>query len=434
MELIHEVVQAQVDSTNSGARAIELVTKTNYQLVIADCGDKDIDGISILERVKAASPTTSVILTAMYASVEEAVKAMRMGAEEYFKKPINPEHFKLAVRRCLDRRALYTGDTSVSALMSLVNACQLVSGFLEEEKILDTVVGYLRRETACKGIALYKIEDGRQVRVETSSDFDADVVDVIVERHNFIRACLEEASPLKIVPRSSTGPEVGVFRFKCVGQKDYCVVCIAPTWHGSSEEVLSRFRLLQAQAQMTGRNIKNYRGVRDLLYIDEPTGLGNTRYLHHCLDLYFERYRKAGGKGTFSVFFIDVDKFKGINDSHGHLVGTKLLHEMGTIIKGLLRRSDVAFRYGGDEFVVLLESAGSSEACQIAERLRTAVEERKFLSQEGLDIRLTVSIGVANCPEHAATKREIIEAADGAMYAVKRASRNKVYIAEKKAA
>src|SRR5690242_916015 len=101
-DLIRDVVRAKVDSTNSGERALELVSRMPYQLVVADCDVGDMDGLSILERVKRVSPTTGVILTSAYASVEEAVKAMRSGADEYFKKPFNPENFKLAVRRCLD--------------------------------------------------------------------------------------------------------------------------------------------------------------------------------------------------------------------------------------------------------------------------------------------------------------------------------------------
>ena len=433
MELIRDVVRAQVDSTNSGERALELVSRTTYQLVIAECGGGEIDGTTILERVKRVSPTTSVILTSSYATVEEAVKSMRMGAEEYFKKPFNPEHFKLAVRRCLDRRALYTGDQAVSGLMMLLNACQLVSGFLEEEKILETVTGYLARETTCKGIALFRMALGNLVRVDTSADLDADVVEVIVDGQNIIQACRDEKVPVKVVPASGAGPEIAAFQFKCVGEAEYFIVCIAPNWTTPFEEVVSRFRLLQAQIHMTGRNIYNYRGVRHLLYLDEPTGLYNTRYLHFCLDQAFERREKAGD-GTFSVLFLDVDKFKTINDKYGHLVGTKLLHEVGQILKTALRKADVAFRYGGDEFVALLVGASANVACTIAEKVRSDIEAHRFLSREGLDIQLTVSIGVANCPEHASSKRDIIEAADGAMYAVKRASRNKVYIAEKKAA
>ena len=186
--------------------------------------------------------------------------------------------------------------------------------------------------------------------------------------------------------------------------------------------------------QMTGRNISNYQGVKHLLYCDEPTGLHNTRYLHVCLDRYFDERQKGGAHEPMSVLFLDVDKFKTINDSHGHLVGTKLLSEMAEIIRGCIRKTDVAFRYGGDEFVVLLMGADSKAAVTIAEKMRASVEKHEFLSRESLKIRLTVSIGVATCPEHAESKRDIIEAADGAMYNVKRSTRNNVYIAEKKAA
>jgi len=132
--------------------------------------------------------------------------------------------------------------------------------------------------------------------------------------------------------------------------------------------------------------------------------------------------------------FVDVDKFKSVNDQYGHLIGTKLLHEIGQITRGCLRMGDLAFRYGGDEFVVILKNCPTKAAIDIAERLRAGVEKNEFLSKEKLNVRLTVSIGVANCPEHATSKRAIIEAADAAMYAVKRSTRNRVYVAELKAA
>lgn len=433
-ELVRDVQAATISLCDTADKALDLVNRTTFQLVIADCGDSGIDGLAILERVKRVSPTTSVILASALATVDEAVRAIRSGAEEYFKKPFNPEHFKLAVRRCLDRRALYSGDQGVTGLMMLLNACQLISGFLEEEKILETTAGYLRRETNCKAMGLFRLYDGRRTRVPTSSDIDPDVVEVLTEGQNFIQGCRDEKSPMKVVPKSGATPEIAIFQFKSVNETEYFFVCLNPTWATPPEEVVSRYRVLQAQIQMAARNIQNYRGVRHLLYLDEPTGLGNTRYLHHVLDQSFDKWEKAGRKGTFSVLFIDVDKFKGINDTHGHLVGTKLLHEMGQIIKQNLRKTDVAFRYGGDEFVVLLDGASSAVACAIAERIRSQVEGTQLLAREGHDIRLTLSIGVANCPEHAVSKKDIIDAADNAMYAVKRSSRNRVYLAEKKKA
>lgn len=432
-ELIRDVVRAQVDTTNSGERALELVSRTNYQLIIADSGGAAVDGMAILERVKHLSPSTAIILTSGLATIEDAVKAMRLGAEEYFKKPFNLEHFKLAVRRCLDRRALYTGDQSVTGLMMLLNACQLVSGSLEEDKIIDTVAAYLHRETASKGFAVFRMDKEQRTRVTTDSDTDPDVVEVLIDSHHVIGACRDEKTHIKIVPRGASAPEMAVFQFKCSGAAEYFAICLNPSWATPPEEVASRFRVLQAQVEMTGRNISNYRGVRHLLYLDEPTGLYNTRYLQHCLDEFFTR--AAGDqKATFSILFLDVDRFKSVNDRHGHLIGTRLLHEVGQLIKKGLRNGDVAFRYGGDEFIAILDGAGAEEAREIAERIRQAVEKHSFLAREALNIRLTVSIGVANCPEHASTKREVIEAADNAMYAVKRDCRNNVYIAAKKAA
>jgi diguanylate cyclase (GGDEF)-like protein len=433
MELIKEVVRANVDSTNSGERAVELASRTPYQLILADCGVGDMDGLSLLERIKRISPASGMILTSAFASIEEAVKAVRFGADDYFKKPYNPEQFKLSIRRCLDRRDLYTGDQLVTGMMLLLNACQLVSSSLEEDKILETVCGYLRREANPKGLALFRCEGESRSRVRTSSDVDPDVVEVIVEGNSFISVCRDEKAPMKLFTKSSSTPEIAVFQFKCVGNADYFVVCLAPKWGSSPDEVDSHFRLLQAQIQMTGRNVKNYRGVRHLLYLDEPTGLFNTRYMHRCLDRFFEKFNK-GECGPFSVLFLDIDKFKGINDSHGHLIGTKLLQEIGHIMKRCLRKTDIAFRYGGDEFVAMLINTEINAARDIAETIRREVEKAVFLNEEGLNIHLTVSVGVAGCPDHATSKREIIEAADTAMYVVKKSSRNRVYIAEKKKA
>lgn len=433
MDLIKDVVRARVDTTNSGERAIDLIARVPYQLIIADCGVGDMDGLSVLERVKRVSPTTGVILTSAFATVEEAVKAMRSGADEYLKKPFNPESFKLAVKRCLDRRDLYAADQSVSGMMLLLNACQLISGCLEEEKIIETVVGFIRRQTNPKGLALFKMSDNRRWHVPTSSDIDADVVEVLADGQNFLQAALEEKTVMKFVPRSNGSPETVVFQFRCVGDDPYFAVCIAPNGDLPPEELDSRLKLLQAQIQMTGRNISNYRGVRHLLFLDEPTGLGNTRHMHTCLEQAFDEYNKKGG-APFSVLFLDVDKFKGINDNFGHLVGTKLLFEMGQIIKANIKQGDLAFRYGGDEFVMLLKNTTISQSYAIAEKIRSQVEATKFMERENLNVKLTVSIGIANCPEHAVSKRDIIDAADGAMYAVKRSSRNNVYTAEKKAA
>jgi diguanylate cyclase (GGDEF)-like protein len=131
----------------------------------------------------------------------------------------------------------------------------------------------------------------------------------------------------------------------------------------------------------------------------------------------------------FSVLFLDLDHFKNVNDTHGHLIGSRLLFEVGQEIKRALRDSDITFRYGGDEFVIILSHTGLDQAVSVAERIRVQIEKKRFLVRDNLEIRLTASLGVATVPLHAITKQQILKAADEALYGVKKAVRNKVIAA-----
>ena len=126
---------------------------------------------------------------------------------------------------------------------------------------------------------------------------------------------------------------------------------------------------------------------------------------------------------------MDVDFFKRVNDAHGHLVGSRVLVEVGSLLRSCVRETDTVVRYGGDEFVVLLVETNAEEAKLVAERMRLMVESGRFVADLGLDIRLTISIGIAAFPEHANTKQHLLNLADQAMYRGKESSRNVVYLA-----
>lgn len=170
--------------------------------------------------------------------------------------------------------------------------------------------------------------------------------------------------------------------------------------------------------------------LKGLTYTDDLTGLYNQRYLEVILDRELSLAKR--NQVPFSVLFLDMDHFKQVNDTHGHLIGSRLLYEVGQEIKRTLRESDVTFRYGGDEFLLILSHTALNDAMVVAERIRLQVEKKRFLAREGLDIRLTASIGVASVPEHATTKMQILKAADEALYGVKKAVRNKVIAATSK--
>jgi diguanylate cyclase (GGDEF)-like protein len=170
--------------------------------------------------------------------------------------------------------------------------------------------------------------------------------------------------------------------------------------------------------------------LKGLTFTDDLTGLYNQRYLEVILDRELSLAKRNDIQ--FSVLFLDMDHFKNVNDTHGHLIGSRLLYEVGQEIKRTLRESDVTFRYGGDEFLIILAHTGLDDAVVVAERIRLQVEKKRFLAREGLDIRLTASIGVASVPDHASTKQQILKAADEALYGVKKAVRNKVIAATSK--
>jgi diguanylate cyclase (GGDEF)-like protein len=161
-------------------------------------------------------------------------------------------------------------------------------------------------------------------------------------------------------------------------------------------------------------------------FLDDLTGLYNSRYLKYAITNSILRCKKPNDK--FSVLFIDVDHFKMINDKNGHLVGSEFLVAIGRTIRNAIRNLDPVFRYGGDEFVVLLNDMGTNAAKEIAERIRKNIERRVFVIQ-GVRLQATVSIGVACFPEHASEKDSLLKLADEAMYSAKKDSRNAVHLA-----
>lgn len=167
--------------------------------------------------------------------------------------------------------------------------------------------------------------------------------------------------------------------------------------------------------------------LKGLSFTDDITGLYNHRYLEVVLDREFSLAKR--NKSPFVVLFLDLDHFKRINDSHGHLIGSRLLSEVGQEIKKTLRESDVTFRYGGDEFVMVLTQTNMADGLMVAERIRSKIEKKRFLARENMEIRLTASIGLAAYPEHATSKEQILKAADTALYGSKKDTRNCVVTA-----
>jgi len=160
---------------------------------------------------------------------------------------------------------------------------------------------------------------------------------------------------------------------------------------------------------------------------DDLTQLYNSRYLSQVLRRETKRASRSGR--PLSLLFIDLDGFKGINDTHGHLYGSRALIEAAGVIRQSARETDVVARFGGDEFALILPDTGSEGALAVGERIRDRINEFHFLTSDGLDIHLTVSVGVATLPDVAASAEGLIQAADEAMYHVKDHGKNGIFVA-----
>ena len=184
------------------------------------------------------------------------------------------------------------------------------------------------------------------------------------------------------------------------------------------------------QVAMTIENAKLYEKIEYLAIIDGMTNLYNHRYFMESLRDEIIRMSRYEKEAVLSVIMIDIDHFKHYNDKNGHLAGDSVLVEVGQILKNMTRKVDMASRYGGEEFIMMLPSTQKEGAVILAERIRIAVEEFPFqFGSRQPDGKLTISLGVSTYPEDGVTGEALVDSADRGLYMSKTAGRNKVSVA-----
>ena len=186
----------------------------------------------------------------------------------------------------------------------------------------------------------------------------------------------------------------------------------------------NQIRLVETIAQQTSiamDNAKLFEKMQEMAITDSLTGLYNRRYFYMILDNEFERAKRY--QTPLSLIMMDIDHFKTVNDEYGHLVGDDVLRSMSEICEELLRQTDNMFRYGGEEFMIILPGTKQEEAFNVAERIRATIEKAVIKTKKG-SVKITISIGVSEYGEQYSEPSEFIESADRTMYEAKKAGRN----------
>lgn len=193
-------------------------------------------------------------------------------------------------------------------------------------------------------------------------------------------------------------------------------------------ELRARVANLLRMRQLSLELKREHDRVMKLAVTDDVSGFNNTRYLHRYLDRLVESH--ADHAPEVSLVFFDLDNFKALVDAHGHLLGSKALKEVAQTVAHVLEADDRLVRYGGDEFIVILPRQSKEEALLKVGRMKQAIVGTRFLQKEGVNARLTASFGLANLPQDAKDKHELLAEADRCLFQSKAEGKNRITIAE----
>jgi len=423
---------AQVVCCASGEAALEELRREPADLVLSDLMMPGISGTDLLDRLRREHADTDFVLLTANASVESAVAALRMGAADYLVKPVQPEELALVVERILSRRRLLAENERLREALRVAESCRTLLRCLDPGEVYAVALDLLLHAVPCeRGLAIFRRTSfpqsngvafrgfdepqARRLRsllvVEKPFDLEAVGAGLVGEGpvHDALRAARVACGQVLVVPLRGRESEVGAL-WLLEGERR-----LGP-------DDLERAGLIASHAEVALQNAERYHRAKERAFIDDVTEAYNARFLLQATDREIQRVERSGKQ--LCVLFLDLDRFKNVNDRHGHLVGSQVLRRLSQVLRECIRQIDTLARYGGDEFTILLADTGAEAGLQIAERIRRTVADTLFESGTGEPIRLTISIGVAGYPDHGRDRTALLDAADKAMYRAKSLGRN----------
>ena len=418
-------------TAGSGEAALEVLAQQPVDLVLLDVMMPGLDGFEVCRRIKAApqSMHVPVVLITALDQPEDRLAGLEAGADDFLTKPVGDLALLSRVRN-LARLKRVTDELRLRA----ETAMQLVGGEMELLRQLATeksrtlalieaaedarlIERRLRGETELTIL----FEAAEFLEQAAGNGIDVLVVDLAAATHDPLRLISQlrsgQATRLKpILALAEAGDQARAPRALELGANDYVPRPI------DRNELAARLRTQLRRSRYDEGLRRSLQQTIELAVTDPLTGLHNRRFLDIHLD------RAASAEGTFSVALLDIDHFKRINDGFGHDAGDRVLIEFARRLQGAIRASDLACRYGGEEFAVLMAGADAETAFGVAERIRSAVSDVLFpIGGEALAVTVSAGLALSRGGE---ARSAILQRADAALYEAKRAGRNRVTSAE----
>jgi two-component system cell cycle response regulator len=423
-----------VTATN-GVDALALCERAECDIVLLDVMMPNMDGFEVCRRLKA-NPVTHHIPVVMVTALDQPsdrVAGLEAGADDFLTKPVTDVALISRVRS-LARLKMVTDELRMRALTTKEIGIQNP----EREAVAETgrngrilivddrqssyerIVATLSAEhtvdvQADPNDALFRIAEGNYELVIVSlglKDFDG------------LRLCsqlrsLERMRSMPILAIAEPDNNARLVRGLEIGVNDYLVRPI------DKNEMLARVRTQIKKKRYTERLRDNVQASIEMAITDALTSLYNRRYMETHLAALTEQATQRGKPIT--VLILDIDFFKSINDGHGHDAGDDVLREFSLRIRKSIRNIDLACRYGGEEFVIVMPETDIAVASMVAERIRRRIASEPFPIQQGAkNLEVTISIGIAALNGTDDTAAAMLKRADTALYRAKRDGRNRV--------
>jgi two-component system, cell cycle response regulator len=424
-----------VVTAESGQVALTVCERAECDLVLLDVMMPDMDGFEVCRRLKS-NPATQHIPVVMVTALDQPsdrVRGLEAGADDFLTKPI-PELALIPRVRSLARLKVVTDELRMRALTSREIGIQsperdAASDTGRNGRVLivdDRPASYERIAAALKAEHEVDVEPDPNQALFHSADanYDLVIVSLGLENYDALRLCsqlrsLDRTRNLPILAITEPDNTVRMVRGLEIGVNDYLLRPI------DKNELLARVRTQVRKRRYTERLRDSFQMSIEMAITDALTGLSNRRYMESHLATLIEQAATRGK--SLAALVLDIDYFKAINDTHGHDAGDDVLRDFALRIKRSIRGIDLACRYGGEEFVIIMPETDMAVAAMVAERLRRRIAADPFAVAQGTrHIPVTISIGIAGLRGKEDTAASLLKRADEALYRAKRDGRNRV--------